>query len=85
MKAQCPALVAIRAQGSMVAAEFSDPNTGKPSAEITRQFQKSALEAGLLLLTCGVHGNVIRFLYPLTVPDEQFSKAMNILTRVLTQ
>ncbi|MFJ5393011.1 4-aminobutyrate--2-oxoglutarate transaminase [Pectobacterium sp. CHL-2024] len=85
IKAQCPALVAIRAQGSMVAAEFNDPQTGKPSAEITRQFQKSALEAGLLLLTCGVHGNVIRFLYPLTVPDDQFSKAMSILTRVLTR
>ncbi|MFJ5490086.1 4-aminobutyrate--2-oxoglutarate transaminase [Pectobacterium carotovorum] len=85
IKAQCPALVTIRAQGSMVAAEFNDPNTGKPSAEITRQFQKSALEAGLLLLTCGVHGNVIRFLYPLTVPDDQFSKAMSILTRVLTR
>ncbi|WEF10244.1 4-aminobutyrate--2-oxoglutarate transaminase [Pectobacterium actinidiae] len=85
IKPQCPALVAIRAQGSMVAAEFNDPTTGKPSAELTRQFQKSALEAGLLLLTCGVHGNVIRFLYPLTVPDDQFSKAMNILTRVLTR
>ncbi|MBW5890835.1 4-aminobutyrate--2-oxoglutarate transaminase [Pectobacterium polaris] len=85
IKAQCPALVAIRAQGSMVAVEFNDPQTGKPSAEITRQFQKSALEAGLLLLTCGVHGNVIRFLYPLTVPDDQFSKAMSILTRVLTR
>ncbi|MEQ9911602.1 4-aminobutyrate--2-oxoglutarate transaminase [Pectobacterium polaris] len=85
IKTQCPALVAIRAQGSMVAVEFNDPQTGKPSAEITRQFQKSALEAGLLLLTCGVHGNVIRFLYPLTVPDDQFSKAMSILTRVLTR
>ncbi|GLW37570.1 aspartate aminotransferase family protein [Pectobacterium carotovorum subsp. carotovorum] len=85
IKPQCPALVAIRAQGSMVAAEFNDPTTGKPSAELTRQFQKSALEAGLLLLTCGAHGNVIRFLYPLTVPDDQFSKAMNILTRVLTR
>ncbi|MCL6323628.1 4-aminobutyrate--2-oxoglutarate transaminase [Pectobacterium polaris] len=85
IKVQCPALVAIRAQGSMVAVEFNDPQTDKPSAEITRQFQKSALEAGLLLLTCGVHGNVIRFLYPLTVPDDQFSKAMSILTRVLTR
>ncbi|MCU1788164.1 4-aminobutyrate--2-oxoglutarate transaminase [Pectobacterium polaris] len=85
IQAQCPALVAIRAQGSMVAVEFNDPQTGKPSADITRQFQKSALEAGLLLLTCGVHGNVIRFLYPLTVPDDQFSKAMSILTRVLTR
>ncbi|MEH2921527.1 4-aminobutyrate--2-oxoglutarate transaminase [Samsonia erythrinae] len=85
IKGRCPARVAIRAQGSMVAAEFNDPSTGKPSAEIARQCQKSALDAGLLLLTCGVHGNVIRFLYPLTIPDEQFNQALNILTRVLTR
>ncbi|MFC3395488.1 4-aminobutyrate--2-oxoglutarate transaminase [Brenneria rubrifaciens] len=85
VKRQCPALAAIRAQGSMVAAEFNDPQTGKPSAEITRQFQQEALKEGLLLLTCGVHGNVIRFLYPLTIPDDQFSQAMTILTRVLTK
>ncbi|MEC5320338.1 4-aminobutyrate--2-oxoglutarate transaminase [Brenneria populi subsp. brevivirga] len=85
VKQRCPALAAIRAQGSMVAAEFCDPQTGKPSAEITRKFQKEALEQGLLLLTCGVHGNVIRFLHPLTIPDEQFSKAMTILSRVLTK
>ena len=41
--------------------------------------------AGLLLLTCGVYGNVIRFLYPLTIPDAQFTKALDILARVLTR
>ena len=40
-------------------------------------------ENGLLLLSCGVYGNVIRFLYPLTIPDAQFSKALDILARVL--
>ncbi|AUH00593.1 4-aminobutyrate--2-oxoglutarate transaminase [Pectobacteriaceae bacterium CE70] len=85
LKAKCPAIVDIRARGSMVAVEFNDPQTGKPSAEITKTFQKEALNQGLLLLTCGVHGNVIRFLYPLTIPDAQFSKALDILTRVLTQ
>ncbi len=60
-KASCPGIVAIRAQGSMVAVEFNDPATGKPSAELTRRYQQAALEQGLLLLTCGVHGNVIRF------------------------
>ncbi|MCL2892102.1 4-aminobutyrate--2-oxoglutarate transaminase [Brenneria tiliae] len=84
-KSRCPALAAIRAQGSMVAAEFNDPQTGKPSADITRRFQQEALQQGLLLLTCGVHGNVIRFLHPLTIPDDQFSKALTIITRVLTK
>lgn len=79
----CPAIVDIRAQGSMVAVEFNDPHTGVPSAEITRQIQQRALQNGLLLLTCGVYSNVIRFLYPLTIPDAQFTKALDILARVL--
>lgn len=83
-KAQCPYIAEIRAQGSMVAVEFNDPNTGAPSAEFTKQVQDKALAAGLLLLTCGVYGNVIRFLYPLTIPEVQFRKALDILHRSLT-
>ncbi|MCS5881892.1 hypothetical protein LNP17_28895 [Klebsiella variicola subsp. variicola] len=45
--------------------------------------QQKAQENGLLLLSCGVYGNVIRFLYPLTIPDAQFSKALDILARIL--
>lgn len=77
--ATCPALVEIRGLGSMVAAEFYDPATGEPSAAVAQQVQKRALEQGLLLLTCGQNGNVIRFLYPLTIPDAQFDKALDII------
>ncbi|QDX29923.1 4-aminobutyrate--2-oxoglutarate transaminase [Dickeya poaceiphila] len=80
-----PAIADIRARGSMVAVEFNDPQTGKPSVEITKKYQQAALEQGLLLLTCGTHGNVIRFLYPLTIPDAQFSKALSILSQVLAK
>lgn len=78
-----PALVEVRARGSMVAAEFNDPASGKPSAEIAKAIQQKALEQGLILLTCGVHGNVIRFLYPLTIPDAQFKKALALLSELL--
>lgn len=79
----CPAIVDIRGQGSMVAVEFNDPETGAPSADFCRQIQQKAQEHGLLLLSCGVYGNVIRFLYPLTIPDQQFEKALNILSNIL--
>ncbi|HFZ1292423.1 TPA: aminotransferase class III-fold pyridoxal phosphate-dependent enzyme, partial [Klebsiella pneumoniae] len=82
-RATCPAIVDVRGRGSMVAVEFNDPQTGEPSPEFTRQVQQKAQENGLLLLSCGVYGNVIRFLYPLTIPDTQFSKALDILARVL--
>jgi len=79
----CPAIVDIRGQGSMVAVEFNDPATGEPSAEFCRQIQQKAHKQGLLLLSCGVYGNVIRFLYPLTIPLPQFEKALNILSNIL--
>lgn len=84
-KARCPHIADIRAQGSMVAVEFQNPQTGAPSPEFTKQVQDNALQAGLLLLSCGVYGNVIRFLYPLTIPDEQFRKALDIIQRSLTR
>lgn len=82
VKGWCPALVEARGVGSMIAAEFFDPATGEPSAAIAQKIQQQALEQGLLLLTCGQYGNVIRFLYPLTIPDAQFSRALTILQSV---
>jgi len=79
-----PALAEVRARGSMVAAEFNDPATGKPSATIAHAIQQKALAQGLILLTCGVHGNVIRFLYPLTIPYAQFRRALGLLSSILT-
>jgi 4-aminobutyrate aminotransferase len=82
IKGWCPALVEARGVGSMIAAEFFDPATGEPSAAIAQKIQQQALAQGLLLLTCGQYGNVIRFLYPLTIPDAQFSRALTILQSV---
>jgi 4-aminobutyrate aminotransferase len=82
IKGWCPALVEARGVGSMIAAEFFDPATGEPSAAIAQKIQQQALAQGLLLLTCGQYGNVIRFLYPLTIPDAQFSRALTILQNV---
>ncbi|HAL1175706.1 TPA: aminotransferase class III-fold pyridoxal phosphate-dependent enzyme, partial [Escherichia coli] len=53
-------------------------------AAIVQKIQQRALAQGLLLLTCGAYGNVIRFLYPLTIPDAQFDAAMKILQDALS-
>lgn len=81
-KSWCPALAEVRGVGSMIAAEFFSPESGEPSADIAQKIQKKALEQGLLLLTCGQYGNVIRFLYPLTIPEAQFFSALMILQNV---
>lgn len=78
-RAACPELAEVRGLGSMIAAEFCDAATGEPSATAAQRVQKKALEQGLLLLTCGQYGNVIRFLYPLTIPQDQFAQALEII------
>nr|WP_314425378.1 4-aminobutyrate--2-oxoglutarate transaminase [uncultured Erwinia sp.] len=83
LKAECAAIAEVRALGSMVAVELNDPATGRPSPELTRRVQQHALENGLLLLSCGTNGNVIRFLYPLTIPEAQFRRALAILSAAL--
>jgi 4-aminobutyrate aminotransferase len=72
----------IRALGAMVACELVNPKTGAPDADLTKQVQQAALKKGLLLLTCGVYGNVIRFLFPLTIEDSVFEEALQILDQV---
>jgi 4-aminobutyrate aminotransferase len=83
LRGSYPALAEVRGLGSMVAAEFVDPATGRPSAEQATAVQRRAMAEGLILLTCGIHANVIRFLYPLTIPDAQFESALAILSRCL--
>ncbi|WP_353150243.1 4-aminobutyrate--2-oxoglutarate transaminase [Pollutimonas bauzanensis] len=83
LRATCPAIADVRGLGSMVAVELNDPDTGEPDAAKVKAIQEKALAQGLLLLSCGVYGNVLRFLYPLTIPDDQFASALDILSNVL--
>jgi 4-aminobutyrate aminotransferase len=78
-----PHIAEVRGPGSMVAVEFMDPATGQPDAAYTKRVQTGALARGLLLLTCGVYGNVIRFLHPLTIEDAVFDEGLDILQAAL--
>ncbi|PZR00527.1 MAG: 4-aminobutyrate--2-oxoglutarate transaminase [Cereibacter sphaeroides] len=74
-----PEISDIRGPGFMVAVEFANPSSKEPDAGLTGRIRLEALKRGLILLTCGVHGNVIRFLAPITIPDAHFAEAMQIL------
>jgi 4-aminobutyrate aminotransferase/4-aminobutyrate aminotransferase/(S)-3-amino-2-methylpropionate transaminase len=82
LRARVPALAEVRGPGAMVAAEFMKPGGG-PDAELVKGVQARALERGLLLLTCGVHANVIRFLFPLTIQDAVLDEGLDILEEAL--
>lgn len=80
-----PSIKEIRGLGSMIAVEFFDPATNLPSVEAVKRVQQAALAEGLILLTCGVYGNAIRFLYPLTIQDNVFDEALDIIDRALSK
>lgn len=79
LKKDIPQIADIRGLGSMVAVEFNKAGTHEPDADFTKKIQTKALEAGLILLTCGIYGNVVRFLYPLTIEDSTFNEALGKL------
>lgn len=85
LKDEVPEIADIRGPGAMIALEFVDPDTALPNAAFAKHIQTRALERGLLLLTCGAHSNVIRFLFPLTIQDTVFAEALEILEDVLTE
>ena len=75
----------VRGLGAMVACEFIDAATGAPDAETTKRVQMAALQRGLLLLTCGVYGNVVRFLFPLTIEDTVFAEGLAAFDAALAE
>ena len=74
----------IRRLGAMVAMEIVDPKTGQPDKAKTAEIVKQANANGLLLLSAGLKGNVIRFLTPLVITDEELNKGLDILENVST-
>ncbi|MFG6079100.1 4-aminobutyrate--2-oxoglutarate transaminase [Paracoccus litorisediminis] len=74
-----PEIVDIRGPGFMNAVEFNMPGSDSPNPELANRVREQALSRNLILLTCGVYGNVIRFLAPLTIPDAVFDEALDIL------
>lgn len=79
IRATTPEIIDIRGPGFMVAVEFANPGTKEPDAGFTGRVRTEALKRGLILLTCGVYGNVIRFLAPITIPEAHFTEALAIL------
>ena len=74
----------IRALGAMVSMELvKNGNAAEPEADLTKALVQEAAKRGLVILPCGVRGNVIRFLVPLTAPDAIINDGMDILAAAL--
>ncbi|MCP3749957.1 MULTISPECIES: 4-aminobutyrate--2-oxoglutarate transaminase [Pseudomonas] len=75
-----PIIGDVRALGSMIAVEvFDKAGSHTPNAAAVASVVAKARDKGLILLSCGTYGNVLRILVPLTSPDEQLDQGLAII------
>ncbi|MCG7611481.1 MULTISPECIES: 4-aminobutyrate--2-oxoglutarate transaminase [Mycobacterium] len=73
----------VRGRGAMIAVELVKPGTTTPDAELTKALCAGAHAAGVIVLSCGTYGNVLRFLPPLTISDELLIEGLDVLELIL--
>ena len=82
LAAAFPAIGEVRGRGAMVAIEVVEPGTTVPDPALAARLSAGCHQAGVLTLTCGTYGNVLRFLPPLVAPDALLHEAMDVLAEV---
>jgi 4-aminobutyrate aminotransferase/(S)-3-amino-2-methylpropionate transaminase len=79
-KSKYPAIGHVRGLGAMMAMEFvKEGNPWKPDAEIVANIVKGCAEEGLIIISAGTYGNVVRILCPLVIEEEMLHKGLDIL------
>ncbi|MDT5340330.1 MAG: 4-aminobutyrate aminotransferase / (S)-3-amino-2-methylpropionate transaminase / 5-aminovalerate [Mycobacterium sp.] len=73
----------VRGRGAMIAVELVKSGTTEPDADLTKALCAGAHAAGVIVLSCGTFGNVLRFLPPLTISDELLEEGLDVLALVL--
>jgi 4-aminobutyrate aminotransferase/(S)-3-amino-2-methylpropionate transaminase len=70
----------VRGLGAMVGMELvRDRRTKEPAPDLTKAIQQEALRRGLIFASAGLYGNVIRFLLPLTTPEDAVQEGLSVL------
>ena len=73
----------VRGRGAMIAVEFVHPGGLEPNPELTARIAEACHEAGVVVLTCGTYGNVIRLLPPLVIPDAVLDEGLSVLEKAV--
>jgi 4-aminobutyrate aminotransferase/(S)-3-amino-2-methylpropionate transaminase len=88
LQATHPAVGDVRGRGAMMAMEIVRPGTSDPDAVATRRIAQACHQAGVIVLTCGSYGNVIRLLPPLVIEEALLADGLSVLDaavdRILT-
>jgi 4-aminobutyrate aminotransferase / (S)-3-amino-2-methylpropionate transaminase / 5-aminovalerate transaminase len=74
-----PVIADVRGRGAMLAVELVEPGGLKPDPAAAGKVAAACHAAGLMVLTCGTFGNVLRFLPPLVVPEDLLDEGLSIL------
>jgi 4-aminobutyrate aminotransferase-like enzyme len=82
-QADMPALADVRGLGLMIGLEFMEG--GAPATAMVDQIAAAALARGLLVLSCGIDGNVIRLIPPLTIPESELDAGLDILEAAMRE
>ena len=73
----------VRGRGAMYAMEIVRPGTLEPDAPATRKIVSTCHQAGVIVLTCGTWGNVIRLLPPFVISDAQLTDGLDVIAQAL--
>jgi len=86
LQGRFPCVGEVRHLGAMVALELvKNGRADAPDAELTRSLVQAAGRRGLIILSCGVYSNVIRFLTPLTIPDALLKEGCHVFEQALEE
>jgi 4-aminobutyrate aminotransferase / (S)-3-amino-2-methylpropionate transaminase / 5-aminovalerate transaminase len=79
-----PAIGDVRGRGAMMAMEIVRPHTTDPDAEATRQILSACHQAGVVVLSCGSFGNVVRLLPPLVIEPDLLADGLEVLSAAVS-
>jgi 4-aminobutyrate aminotransferase/(S)-3-amino-2-methylpropionate transaminase len=80
-----PRIGDVRGRGAMIAIELVDPADDEPDAALAKAVAAYAHAQGVITLTCGTWGNVIRFLPPLTISDDLLNEGLDVVAAGLAE
>ncbi|MBW3094888.1 4-aminobutyrate--2-oxoglutarate transaminase [Bifidobacterium sp. 64T4] len=82
---EVPTVAEVRGRGAMIGIEFVKAGTMGPNKELVGRITKRTIQEGLIMLTCGINGNVIRLLPPLVITDDELTEAVEVLKEIIIE
>ncbi|MDO9494399.1 MAG: aminotransferase class III-fold pyridoxal phosphate-dependent enzyme, partial [Nocardioides sp.] len=83
LQSRDPRIGDVRGRGAMIAVELVEAGGDVPDPALTKALATAAHQQGVIVLTCGTYGNVLRFLPPLSISDELLHDGLDVLENAL--